>query len=254
MLRGLRYDGASLSALAAALLLGLGCAGVGAQDLGDLEGKAKLSAAERAKRDADKVYQWIRFHADKGPAKAKTTAVAEAAPAPAPPARPTPGPTAAVKPAARPAEPAPVLASQAPEDEAMVGPELPLVAASAAASEDGRVLALAVVPQAAAAALALPSSAAARPAAVAEPAEEPLRLIDRVEPEYPAVLLRGRGSGSVLVQFQVQPDGSVQAPEVLKSSNQRLVASVLAAVARWRFAPISKTRVATVEIGFRPPE
>lgn len=38
-----------------------------AQDLGDLEAKAKLSAAERAKRDADKVYQWIRFHADKAP-------------------------------------------------------------------------------------------------------------------------------------------------------------------------------------------
>ncbi|MDC6170414.1 energy transducer TonB, partial [Paucibacter sp. XJ19-41] len=115
--------------------------------------------------------------------------------------------------------------------------------------------AVALAPQAASPAM--PSPAVAAVAAVPpapEPPEEPLRLIERVEPEYPAVLLRGRGSGSVLVQFEVKPDGTVQAPEVLKSSNQRLVASVLAAVARWRFAPISKTRVATVEVGFRPPE
>lgn len=217
-----------------------------AQDLGDLEAKAKLSAAERAKRDADKVYQWIRFHADKAPAKPR------AAPEAAAPVRPAPAP-AAVRPA--PPEPArPALAQS--QAEPMLGPEQPLVATSPAAPPEPITQAVALAPQAATSPVtpspAVAALAAAPPAS--EPPDEPLRLIERVEPEYPAVLLRGRGSGSVLVQFQVQPDGSVQAPEVLKSSNQRLVASVLAAVARWRFAPINKTRVATVEVGFRPPE
>lgn len=216
-----------------------------AQDLGDLEAKAKLSAAERAKRDADKVYQWIRFHADKAPAKPRAAPVAEAAA----PIRPAAAP-AAVRPA--PPQPArPALAQ--PQAEPMPGPEQLPVATAAPPEPVTQAVALA----AQAASPAMPSPAVAALAAVPpapEPPEEPLRLIERVEPEYPAVLLRGRGSGSVLVQFQVQPDGSVQAPEVLKSSNQRLVASVLAAVARWRFAPISKTRVATVEVGFRPPE
>lgn len=215
-----------------------------AQDLGDLEAKAKLSAAERAKRDADKVYQWIRFHADKAPAKPR------AAPEAAAPIRPAASPApAAIRPA--PPEPArPALAQT--QAEPMLGPEQPLVASSPAAPPEPATQAVALAPQAASPAIPSPAVAALPPAP--EPPEEPLRLIERVEPEYPAVLLRGRGSGSVLVQFQVQPDGSVQAPEVLKSSNQRLVASVLAAVARWRFAPINKTRVATVEVGFRPPE
>ncbi|MCU7373747.1 TonB family protein [Paucibacter sp. O1-1] len=213
-----------------------------AQDLGDLEAKAKLSAAERAKRDADKVYQWIRFHADKAPAKPR------AAPEAAAPVRPAAAPAAP-----RPAPPErPALAQQS-QAEPRPGPEQPLVAT--AAPPEPTTQAVALAPQAASPAM--PSPAVAAVAAVPpapEPPEEPLRLIERVEPEYPAVLLRGRGSGSVLVQFEVKPDGTVQAPEVLKSSNQRLVASVLAAVARWRFAPISKTRVATVEVGFRPPE
>ncbi len=232
-------------AMALTLSGGLGLA----QDLGDLEAKAKLSAAERAKRDADKVYQWIRFHADKAPPKTRAAPAAEAAV----PIRPSAGQAPpAVKPA--PSEPArPVLAQS--HAEPMIGPEQPLVAAAPAAAPEPITQAVALAPQTATSPVA-PSPAVAAPAATPdpEPTEEPLRLVERVEPEYPAVLLRGRGTGSVLVQFQVQPDGSVQAPEVLKSSNQRLVASVLAAVARWRFAPINKTRVATVEIGFRPPE
>lgn len=245
----LRHHRAGVSAgLAMALTLS-GGPGL-AQDLGDLEAKAKLSAAERAKRDADKVYQWIRFHADKAPAKPRAAPVAEAAV----PIRSTAAPAPAVV-RQEPPEPArPVLAQS--QAEPMIGPEQPLVAATPAAPAEPITQAVALAPQAPTSPVVSSPAVAALAAAQAapEPPEEPLRLIERVEPEYPAVLLRGRGVGSVLVQFQVQPDGSVQAPEVLKSSNQRLVASVLAAVARWRFAPINKTRVATVEVGFRPPE
>jgi len=242
--------------LAISLALGMLAPGAGAQELGDLAGKAKLSDAERAKRDADKVMQWIRFHADKADRPVRPTPAREAPPAAArePAARESARDVAAAReaaqraaavraagvgaaPAGRPAPeasaPSETLATGAPT----VAPQAPpqLVAAASPSAQP-------VLPP--------PAAQAAR--APEPPVEEvPLRLLERVEPDFPARLLRERAGGSVTVRFTVQPDGSVRAAEAVNASNKRLVPAVLEAVGRWRFAPIPETRVAVVEVGFR---
>jgi protein TonB len=219
-----------------------------AQELGDIAGKAKLSDTERAKRDADKVYQWIRFHADREAAKAakaaKAAAPAPAARAAAPAAAPAAAAAAATAAKSR-AEPAP--ATQ---------PATAALAAVPASAQAAPELLASAAPSLSAASAVLPGPAAlASQAPVAapepEPEDEPLELLQRVEPEFPRQLLRDGGKGSVLVRFTVKPDGSVSGAESLKASSPRLVRSVLEAVARWRFAPIREARSATVEVGFR---
>ncbi|QPF75683.1 TonB family protein [Roseateles sp. DAIF2] len=233
--------------IGASLVLALAAAmPAGAQELGDLAGKAKLSDSERAKRDADKVYQWIRFHADKAEkadkaAKAQQSTQAAPVPAAKPAAAPPPvasaraatPPAAAAAPVAKPAEPA-VAAAPAP-----------------AASADQLV---AMATTSAQPVLPPPTAQAARavtpPPPPPEPVEEALTLVERVEPEFPRRVLQDRG-GSVTVRFTVQPDGSVRDAEAVKSSHPRLVRGVLDAVNRWRFAPITQARSAVVEVGFR---
>jgi len=233
--------------LAAALAL-LPAAGASAQELGDLAGKAKLSDAERAKRDADKVYQWIRFNAD---------AVAKPRPVPARPAAPATATATAATPAVPAVRPRPVAAAAA------VAAPVELIAAPVAAASpaSASAAAAAIAPALAAAASAaapapellasLAASSPAAPARAPEPAATGLLLLERVEPEFPRSLLaEGRG-GSVLLRLDVRPDGSVGGTEVLKASNRRLVNPVLQAVARWRFAPLAQAQSAEVEIGFR---
>jgi TonB family protein len=239
----LPYQWVSLCRLLCGLLCGLVGGGVGAQQLGDIEGKAKLSDAERAKRDADKVYQWIRFHADKVPAKPKPAPVAAAALAPAPKPLPRPAepqvavrevatpiqaPAPAGEPASAPAEPATALVAET------VSP-VQLAAASPVLSPPAPLPLLSAPPEL------LPES----------PPELPLQLLNRVEPDFPRQLLREVDSGSVLVRFKVAPDGSVAHAEAMRSSHRQLVRGTLDAVKRWRFAPIAQAREAMVEIGFR---
>ena len=98
-------------------------------------------------------------------------------------------------------------------------------------------------------ALAPPSSTpgAGAPAA---PKNVKLELVESVEPEFPARLVRTLGRGSVVVQFDVLPDGSVVRPEVVRSSHKGLDAAAQAAVAAWRFKPISETAPGLVELKF----
>lgn len=234
--------------------------GAWAQDLGDAAAaKERLSAAERAKRDADKVYQWIRFHGEKGPNKPKADAPA-ATPAPAPaaraaavnaPAKARPAAATETAVARAPALAATPAALQGPEPAAQAGPAPASQAmAPSAAMPAAAALAAAASPAPAEAALASKPAQAAQ--AAVEEEEVELRLIERVEPPYPRNGLRGSGEGSVLVRFLVRPDGTVAAVNAVKFSHANLVNGVLDAVSRWRFAPIAKAREATVEIGFRP--
>ncbi|MFY8117930.1 MAG: energy transducer TonB [Roseateles sp.] len=243
--------------LAISLVLGMLAPGAGAQELGDLAGKAKLSDAERAKRDADKVMQWIRFHADKADRPVRAAPTREAPPAAArePAAREPARDVAAAREAAqraaavRAATAAGAAPAGRPAPEASAPSEALATGAPTVAPQAPPQLMAAASPSAQPV---LPPPAAQAARAPEPPAEEvPLRLLERVEPDFPARLLRERAGGSVTVRFTVQPDGSVRAAEAVNASNKRLVPAVLEAVGRWRFAPIPETRVAVVEVGFR---
>jgi TonB family protein len=104
-------------------------------------------------------------------------------------------------------------------------------------------------PASAAVALAAPS--VAEPAPKPEPeADVPLVLVHQVDPEFPAAVLRRLQKGSVQVRFEVQPDGSVKQPEVVKSSNAKLNPAALEAVAQWKFQPVRRTQYGMVELAF----
>ncbi len=189
-----------------------------------------LTPAERAKRDADKVFQLIMIHSDKprsksGVAKEESTAAA-----------------VKVKPVAR---------APAKDDDAVPKPgatPTPVVAAAPTPIAE-----VAPAAQAGATVAAVTTVVAAAPAVVpapAEPAVETLTPLVRGEPQFPQNLMRSLRKGQVQVQFTVLPNGSVDAPIVLASSSPRLNASVLAAVMQWRFAPLTKAQSAVVEVGF----
>ncbi|MFG6465081.1 TonB family protein [Roseateles sp. BYS87W] len=210
---------------------------------------------ERAQKAADAVFHWIKLNADKGanrqqPAPAPAPAPAQAAkkPAAAPvaaapkPAAPVTNTAAnsAANPAAGTASPTPAPA--------------PVTTAAAPAPEPDRapvVVAVAEPSPPPAAPLAVAAKAAEPPAPAQEEAEEPLRLMAKVEPVIPRQLAQTAfRNGFAQVQFVVAPDGSVQQASVIKASHNRLGAAAVEAVKQWKFAPIRKAREAAVEVAF----
>jgi len=198
-------------------------------------------AAERARQEGDKVYKWILINgaAPKRPDQAASAAAASAASAPAPRrlvrTRPE-GPPAAAKPperstaVAQKAQPGAAAASAAGED-----------ASAAAIPRGDDITTMPPTPNA---------SSATTASSPQEGEDPPLVLVSQVEPEYPAPIVRRQKKGSVLVRFEVQVDGSVKQPEVLKSSNSRLEAAVVQAVAQWRFQPLPRPQSASAELAF----
>ena len=187
-----------------------------------------LTPAERAKRDADKVFKWILIHADK-------------------PREPDPGrdgkreggrdekPLAAIRamPAARAAEASPPAAS----------PALAAVENEPDAARVARLAPVAVIENSLAVveACAVLSNATPTPAVVAaESIEETLTPLFRAEPEFSTNLLRTLRKGAVQLRFTVLPDGSVTDPAVVTSTHARLNPSAPAAIAQWRFSPLRK--------------
>ncbi|OWQ44949.1 hypothetical protein CDL60_21825 [Roseateles noduli] len=225
---------------------------------------APLSDVERAKRDADKVFQWIKFHAEKGEKKPAHDAKADA---PKPVAKPVVAAAPAPAPVARRQEPdiaaERALAARAAQDSAAV----PVVASpSPAPAAIGQSSAQTIAPPSsvpqpmseapapqvvsmAAPATAAPAGKAPEP----EPDDEPvpLKLLRKVDPEYPRALLAQQRAGSVLVQFTVRPDGSVDAAQALRSPDRKLSTAAVNAVKQWRFGPIPAPRQVSVEIGFQ---
>lgn len=240
------------------LLLAIGAASVQAQSgpaaASGEAGKSSLSDADRAKRDADKVFQWIKFHAEKSePKKADKP---EARPDPKPAARP-----AAMMPVARKTD-----SEATPPSATIAAAPIRSQSAAAPASEATRSAATPAIETMAsspvevvamAAPTAAPLPAVERqlppPAPVALPEEEqsPLTLVKRVDPEYPRALLSQQRNGAVMVRFMVQSDGSVMDVEATRSPDRKLSAAAIQAVKQWRFAPISKPRPVSVEIGFQ---
>lgn len=216
---------------------------------------------ERARREAEKVYQLILLHADK-PRKARderavvTPAVPRIAPAAAPAGSSTPKPpsvAAASLSAVPPLEqavPAASLTKQAPTEAtqrdavAAKVPSAPEGSLPAAPPLQNAPVTTALAP--ASVPLPLPAMPAPPPAAAARV----LELVSSVEPEFPSHLVRRLGQGSVVVNFDVLPDGSVGKTAIVKSSHQGLNSAAQAAVAAWRFKPVSETTAGVTELRF----
>lgn len=196
----------------------------------------ELSDSDRAKRDADKVFQWIRIHSDK-PRKAAAVPAPAAAPVAAVAAKParatarsesgiteTVAPLAAANPAAAP--------SVAVERAAAPALQAESVTALAERTLDTRVASLAP---------------ASMPAVDEDMALVP---VQRVEPEFSAALMRTLRSGQVQVSFTVKPDGTVVQAHAVSSSHPRLKEVAVATVSQWRFQPLHHAQQAVVELGF----
>ncbi|RQP22122.1 TonB family protein [Piscinibacter terrae] len=193
------------------------------------------SASERASKEGDKVFQWIRILSDKPRKAAAVPAAAPekaaVAPAPAPAKVAT---RAAPKPAATDASAnsAETAAKSAPREEQ-------LAAAKPVAQPDPTT----ETKDASA------STAAASP--VVEVEEEiVLTPLVKSEPQFPASLMRQLRKGLVQVAFTVQPDGSVTDARAVTSTHARLSPSAVSAVQQWKFQPIRHAEQAVVDLGF----
>jgi TonB family protein len=228
-------------------------------------------AAERAQREADKVFRWILINGSQPKRSAPAEAAEPAAPAarrqaPRPKADEPRAATQGTKPPERlpaadqatPAGRAAATATSAPRASSPSAstPPAPAQAGSrppgAAARAQVPAIAAPVPATASASATAQPQAPdpAAMAAAVKPVEDEPLILVHQVEPEFPAAILRRQPKGSVLVRFEVQTDGSVLGAEVVKTSNPRLNAPALQAVSQWRFQPLQLPQSGTAELAY----
>lgn len=211
----------------------------------DTHGKPELSPEERAQRQADKVFTFIKFQALKPAAKRPSAD----APLSAPPAAPvqasaqtkaaTKAPTRLAAAEARPQAPlqAALVAQTAVTADAQPAPDLIAAATPLALAGPSTVMPPLE-----------PTPAVAAPEV--EPEPPPLRLLSKVEPEIPRQLQSDFKGGAVTVQFTVQPDGTVGQAQAVHSSHKRLAAAAVSAVNQWRFAPLPSAREASVDIAF----
>ncbi len=220
--------------------------------------------SERARRDAELVFDMIRMQADRPrksavagkddkngvmvrvratprvaapPADAGATLAAQAVVQRVSNATP---PTVALAPAAVPATatpPATALAAAptalAPHNE----PDAPDTMANLRPTAAGRT----IDPEPLPAPVSAPLSA--------EP-ESKLIALASPTPNFPRQWLQSLRKGVVQVRFQVQPDGSVAQVEVVASSSPHLNQAALDAVAQWRFEPIGKPQPGLVDLSF----
>ncbi len=193
-----------------------------------------LTDAERAKRDAAKVFRFIKLQAQRQAAPAAPAAAAAprvvSAPRAAPAPSPVPTPAAKGPDVAELAAAVPTATGQAPAPDAYVAP-LP-----------------AAVPAASPVVEAAPSAAVAPPP---EAEEIELELINHVQPELPNNRLGNLRDGVVWVQFSVEPDGRTSNVVARPGAQVRLAQSAVKAVQQWRFAPISTAQDVAVEIAFK---
>jgi len=198
------------------------------------------SASERASREGDKVFQWIRMHADKPrKAAAPEKAPVAAAPAPAPV-------KVAAKPAPKPAdsgitETVQPTSKSAPQQEQMAS-----VAGKASGTREQPTS------QTAAAMTDASAPLAATGSSPQVEIEEDVSLVPvaRSEPEFPGALMRQLRKGFVQVAFTVQPDGSVSQAHAVSSTHPRLAPSAIATVSQWKFQPVRHAQQAVVDLGF----
>ena len=96
---------------------------------------------------------------------------------------------------------------------------------------------------------------AAQPAARPAAASNELRPVSRPSPRYPQAAQRAGATGSVVVEFTVNPDGSVGAVRAVSSDGPRQFTreferEAVAAAKRWRFQPIEQSTTTRRTIAF----
>jgi TonB family protein len=196
-------------------------------------------AAEQARREGEKVFKWILINGNQPKRPAQSSAAEPAAPA---------AKRSANAPTDKPPEPA--RATPSPERRARAA----TAAASASRGLSSEETATASVPwdpaPAAPAPVPVPESNAALQTPVEPPEDERLVLVSQVEPEFPVLVIKRLQKGSVLISFEVQVDGTVKDPAVVKSTHPRLNAAAVAAVAQWKFKPLSRAQSTSVELSF----
>lgn len=202
-------------------------------------------AAERARIEGDKVFKRILINGSLPKRPSQSDASNTAAPASA---AKRPAPVKADKPAAPPATPRRLAE---PTDAGRNAS----TATSTAASEAAPHTKTAAPDVAPAAPLPpqMPSASAATLSAPQEQTEQqdqPLILEHQVEPQFPVAIVRRQRKGWVHVRFEVQVDGSVKHAEAVKSSNPRLNAAAVEAVAQWRFQPLPRAQSGLAELAF----
>lgn len=225
--------------------------------LAGAQSTAPLTDAERARRDAEKVFSFIKFQtvpakpAAEPAHKPARAAPAAAAPAPAAPAGNATAATAAPAPT-RPPE-AQAAAAAAPP---VAKPTAALVAAEPPPTLEPAAL-TAPTPLAAplGAAVLTPTPG---PAAEAEPEADDaddgaLQLQSFVAPVLSPALQStlGAGSRSVKVRFTVEASGRVSHAEAAPQVPRRLAKPATDAILQWQFAPLPQARTVDVEIAFR---
>ncbi len=90
-------------------------------------------------------------------------------------------------------------------------------------------------------------------AAASEDATPELRALSTPAPRYPPDALRAGQGGEVLVEFTVNPDGSVTNARVVRADPPRVFdREAVAAVRRWRFEPVGEAVTTRRMIGFSP--
>lgn len=224
--------------------LATGCLGLPLHALAQAAGP--MSDAERARRDAEKVFSFIKFQTV--PAKPAEPVHKPARPAAAPAAPPR----AAEPVAAAPAAVAPTAAA-APA----VKPAAALAAADAPPALEPAALAApapTAAPLAGAVLSALPVTVAPEPEGEAEDADDgALQLQNFVAPVLTPALQStlGAGTRNVKVRFTVEPNGRVSQADAAPGVPRRLAKPAIDAILQWQFAPLPQPRTVDVEIAFR---
>ncbi|MBB5203193.1 TonB family protein [Inhella inkyongensis] len=222
-----------LVSAAGLLMLSLG---VQAQVSDAKKDAATLSDQARAQRDANKVLNFIRFHAVRPAAAPKLVARAEPekdeVQAPRGPAAAASAPVTTVAQAEALLREAPPAGgsnkSSSPPDQTLPAPEVrPDLPPEAKPAPEGQ------------------------PEPAVEPEPQPLQLIAHVDPQVPAQFQSQVRSGQVTVRFVVSPQGQVVKAEAKAGAQRRLAQAAVRAVEQWRFAPLSEAREAEVEIAFK---
>ena len=209
--------------------------------------------SDRSKHDAEMVTQWILVHSEK-PRKARVDrsaspqSAALAASAARAPATVASALNAKAMPAPAPAAPSVAAAVQVSAAAAAI-PQATSKASASAAQTLALSVPTAVEKMLPAAAEPPPMPTPTLAASAATPSRS-LVLVSSVEAEFPAYLIRRLGTGSVVVKFEVLPDGSVGSTTVVKSSHRSLNDAAQAAVAAWRFKPVSEKTSGVTELRF----
>ena len=71
----------------------------------------------------------------------------------------------------------------------------------------------------------------------------------RVAPQYPSGCQSKGAEGTVIVQFDVTPEGNVVNPRIVESANSCFNRTVLRTVSRWKYAPDTSSGKATMRRG-----